>query len=232
MLKVRPADERGHFQADWLNSYHTFSFSTYYDPAHMGFRALRVINEDRVQPGGGFPVHPHRNMEILSLVLSGSLKHEDSSGNSEIIPAGGVQLISAGTGVQHSEYNPSSDDEVHFLQIWVQPAQENLEPGYQFAEFDLRSEPDNLIPLANSSGSRGAVTIHQDVSIAYLELSRGGRLEKELAGGRYAWVQVTVGVVDVSGVTLRAGDGLAISDVQNIIFSSAGGGELLLFDLA
>ena len=232
MLKVRQAADRGHFQADWLSSYHTFSFSTYYDPAHMGFRALRVVNEDRVQPEGGFPLHPHRDMEILSLVLSGSLKHEDSSGNSVVIPAGGVQLISAGTGVQHSEYNPSSDDEVHFLQIWIHPEQENLEPGYQFAEFDLWSDPDNLVPLANRSGSRGAVTIHQDVSIDYLNLSRGGRLEKELAADRYAWVQVTGGVVDVSGEALRAGDGLAISDVQNINFSSATGGELLLFDLA
>lgn len=231
MLKVRPAGERGHFQTDWLSSYHTFSFSSYYDPAHMGFRSLRVVNEDRVQPGGGFPLHPHRDMEILSLVLSGSLKHKDSSGNSQIIPAGGVQLISAGTGVQHSEYNPSSDDEVHFLQIWIHPEQENLEPGYQFAEFNLSSRPDNLIPLANQSGSRGAVTIHQDASIDYLNLSRGGRLDKKLAADRYAWVQVIVGVVDVCGESLQAGDGLAISDVQNVNFSSSGGGELLLFVL-
>jgi redox-sensitive bicupin YhaK (pirin superfamily) len=149
-----------------------------------------------------------------------------------VIPAGGVQLISAGTGLQHSEYNPSSDDEVHFLQIWIHPEQKNLKPGYQFAEFDLWSELDHLIPLANRNGSNGAVTIHQDVSIDYLSLSRGGRLEKEFPADRYVWVQVTVGVVDVCGETLRAGDGLAISDVPDINFSSAGGGELLLFVLA
>ena len=231
-MQTRPADDRGHFQVDWLNSYHTFSFSNYYDPDHMGFRDLRVINEDRVQPGGGFPTHPHRDMEILSLVLSGELKHEDSGGNSEIIPAGRVQLISAGTGVQHSEYNPSRDEEVHFLQIWIFPEREGLDPGYQFARFDLWGTPDQLVPLANPEGSDGAVRIHQDASIDYLTLSRGGRLETDLGKNRHAWVQVTRGAVDVSGVKLQAGDGLAISNEEKLSFSAAGGAELLLFNLA
>ena len=232
MFQTRRANDRGHFSADWLESCHTFSFSNYYDPDHMGFRQLRVINEDRVQPGGGFPVHPHRDMEILSLVLSGELKHADSLGGSKVIPAGGVQLISAGTGLQHSEYNPSADAEVHFLQIWVHPEKMNLEPAYQFANFDLWSREDVLIPIANPEGSAGAVVIHQDVSIDYLNLSRGGRLEKMITDDRHAWVQVTRGDVNLAGTTLHAGDGLAISEEQKVEFSAAGGGELLFFDLA
>jgi redox-sensitive bicupin YhaK (pirin superfamily) len=231
MLRIRPAGERGHFGADWLSSYHTFSFSTYYDPDHMGFRQLRVINEDRVQPGGGFPTHPHQDMEILSLVLSGSLKHEDSGGNSEIIPAGGVQLISAGTGVQHSEYNPSDSEEVHFLQIWIQPEEPGLKPGYQFARFDL-GQQDVLIPIANPAGEGGAVTIHQDAGLEYLNLTRGGRIEKNIGHQRHAWVQVLTGTVDINGTTLQEGDGLAVSDESSIEFSSAAGSELLVFDLA
>jgi len=231
MLQIRRANERGHFSADWLSSYHTFSFSDYYDPDHMGFRQLRVINEDRVQPGGGFPQHPHRDMEILSLVLSGELKHEDSLGGSKIIPAGGVQLISAGTGLQHSEYNPSTESEVRFLQIWIHPARENLDPAYQFANFDLWSQIDTLVPIANQDGRAGAVTIHQDVSINYLNLSRGSRFEKTIDAGRHVWVQMTAGSVDVAGTNLEAGDGLAVSEETELIFSSVGGSQLLIFDL-
>ena len=231
MLKIRRAKDRGHYSADWLSSYHTFSFSDYYDPEHMGFRQLRVINEDRVQPGGGFPLHPHRDMEILSLVLSGQLQHQDSLGGSKVIPAGGVQLISAGTGLQHSEYNPSKDEAVHFLQIWLHPERQGLEPGYQFADFDLWGKKDQLIPLANRDGSAGAVTIHQEAAINYLKLSAAGRLEKNVAAGRHVWVQVVFGEVAVGDIELAAGDGLAISGEPELLFSSVGGAELLIFDL-
>jgi len=229
--KIRPAAERGHFTNDWLNSYHTFSFSTYHDPDQMGFRQLRVINEDRVQAQGGFPLHPHQDMEILSLVLSGELKHEDSGGNSEVIPAGGVQLISAGTGVQHSEYNPSDDEAVHFLQIWILPERNGLEPGYQFSEFDLWGRPDSFTALANRDGRDGAVTIHQDVSIDYLTLSGGGRVEYDVGESRHAWIQIVAGVVNVNGLVLQAGDGVAVSNERIVDLSSNVGGELLFFDL-
>ncbi len=232
MIKVRKAEERGHFKTDWLSSHHTFSFGDYYDPKQMGFRQLRVINEDRVQPGGGFPMHPHRDMEIITLVLAGALRHEDSAGNSEVIGAGDVQLISAGTGIRHSEYNPSDTDEVHFLQIWIHPEKESLEPGYQFASFDLNGRPDSLIALASPDGGEGAVAIRQDATLSYLALTRGGRLEHTAGDGRHLWVQLTDGVVDVNGRTLRAGDGAAVSDEREIVFASAAGGALLLFDLA
>ncbi|PLY02564.1 MAG: quercetin 2,3-dioxygenase [Desulfuromonas sp.] len=231
MLEIRPSGERGHFEVDWLNSYHTFSFSNYYDPEHMGFRQLRVINEDRVQPGGGFPTHPHQDMEILSLVLAGELKHEDSSGNSEIIPAGGVQLISAGTGVRHSEYNPSNEEVVHFFQIWIHPERSGLEPGYRFARFDLQ-QPDIFIPIANRRGTGGAVQIHQDAGLDFLNLTAGSRVERMIVPGRHAWVQVAKGEVNVNGVELAAGDGLAVSQEKQLDFSTGNGTELLLFDLA
>ena len=231
MLQKRASKERGHFTADWLNSYHTFSFSEYYDPNHMHFRDLRVINEDRVKPGGGFPLHPHRDMEIISLVLSGALKHEDSFGHSELIEAGGVQLISAGEGIRHSEYNPSQEEEVHFLQIWVFPEEKGLEPGYQFASFDLWNG-ERLTPIANREGRNGALTIHQDAAIDFLTLPSSGRFEKPLVAGRHAWVQVVKGEVDVNSVTLQAGDGLAVSEESGIVLSSTAGSELLVFDLA
>ena len=232
MLQKRASKERGHFTADWLSSYHTFSFSEYYDPQYMHFRDLRVINEDRVKPGGGFPLHPHNDMEILSLVLSGSLKHEDSFGHSEVIEAGGVQLISAGEGIRHSEYNPSQTDEVHFLQIWVFPEEKGLDPGYQFASFDLSGQSGTPIPIANREGADDALIIHQDTSIDFLKLETSAHFEKSLASGRHAWVQVIKGEILVSGVSLAAGDGLAVSNEENIDFSSVNGAEMLIFDLA
>lgn len=228
MITIRKAGERGHFDHGWLNTYHTFSFADYYDPAFMGFRTLRVINEDRVKAGGGFGTHAHRDMEIISYVLEGELAHRDSMGTGSVIRPGDVQRMSAGTGVMHSEMNPSQENGVHFLQIWIVPERRGIEPGYEqktFPEGELRGR---LRLVASPDGAAGSVTIHQDVNL-YSALLAGESVAHSYAPQRYGWVQVTRGDVEVNGLKLSAGDGAAISDENAVTIS--GSGEVLLFDL-
>src|SRR6187401_3189838 len=211
MIRVRKASERGHFDHGWLDTYHTFSFSRYYDPRHMGFRALRVINEDRVEPGHGFGTHPHRDMEIISYVLDGALEHKDSMGTSSIIRPGDVQRMSAGTGVTHSEFNASRSEQVHFLQIWILPAAPGGKPGYEQKAFPEAERKGKLRLVASPDGRDGSVTIRQDVALHAGLLRTGETLRHELAPGRHAWVHVARGHVDIGGEQLDAGDAVAVS---------------------
>jgi quercetin 2,3-dioxygenase len=229
MIHVRKADERGHFDHGWLDTYHTFSFADYYDPDSMGFRALRVINEDRVKPGHGFGTHSHRDMEIVTYVLEGSLAHRDSMGTGSVIRPGEVQRMSAGTGVLHSETNPSRDEAVHFLQIWILPERRGIEPGYEQKAFPAAERKDHLRLVASPDGGDGSLTIHQDAKLFAGTLTDGKTITYELAKGRYAWLQVARGTVDLNGQTLNAGDGAAIEDERTL--NLRGDGEILLFDL-
>ncbi len=231
MITVRKSEERGHFVSDWLDSYHSFSFDTYYDPDHMGFRSLRVINQDRVQPGQGFPLHPHRDMEILSFVLEGQIKHKDNLGHEEIISAGEVQRISAGSGVMHSEYNPSESEEVHFLQIWILPDEKGLIPSYESRGFEPK-KPNSLQLLASRDGRDGSAVVHQDIALYSGELEAGNSCEYQLAEGRHAWIQVTAGELEVAGQHLHAGDGAAISEESALGLAARDKARFLLFDLA
>jgi redox-sensitive bicupin YhaK (pirin superfamily) len=232
MLTVRPAGERGHAQHGWLDSRHTFSFSEYYDPKHMGFRALRVINEDRVEPGRGFGKHHHDDMEIVTYVLEGALAHQDSLGNGASISPGEVQRMSAGTGIDHSEFNHSKSERVHFLQIWILPEKDGLAPGYEQRAFPLDAKRDALLLVASRDGRDGSVTVHQDVAIHAGRLAAGARVEYALRSGRHAWIQVARGKVAVNGVALEAGDGLAASDEPKLEITATEAAEVLLFDLA
>ena len=231
MLTVRPANARGHIRFDWLDTHHSFSFGEYYDPAHMGFRALRVINDDIIAGGGGFDMHPHRDMEIVTVILAGELAHRDSMGNAATIKAGEVQRMSAGTGVRHAEFNASKTDPVHLLQIWMLPARKGDAPGYEQKAFDFGKH--GLVRVASASGRDGAVTIHQDIELLRGTLLPGQPLRYDLAAARHAWVQVIAGPVAVNGQKLEAGDGLAISEeTQLILTAQAEKGDFLLFDLA
>lgn len=232
MITVRPSQERGHANHGWLDSYHTFSFANYYDPDHMGFRALRVINEDRVAPGRGFGTHPHRDMEIISYVLSGSLAHKDSMGNAATIGAGEVQKITAGTGIAHSEFNPSQTEGVHFLQIWILPEEAGLTPNYEEKVFPTEVKQGQWRRIASRTGADGAVQIHQDVELYATVLKAGEGRSLELRPGRYAWVQVAQGKISLNGVSLEAGDGAAISDETLLEVQAVSDAEVLLFDLA
>jgi redox-sensitive bicupin YhaK (pirin superfamily) len=228
MITIRGRNERGHFDHGWLNTYHTFSFDRYYDPRHMGFRALRVINEDRVAPGQGFGTHPHRDMEILTYILEGALEHKDSMGTGSIIRPGEVQRMSAGTGVTHSEFNPSKAEPVHLLQIWILPEVIGIQPSYEQKEFkrdDLRGK---LRLVAARHPVEGAVKIHQDVRL-FATVLDGQDIKHQLAPGRYAWIQVARGSMALNGTTLTAGDGAAVSDEKMLELS--GSGEALVFDL-
>lgn len=232
MLTLRKATERGHANHGWLDSYHTFSFAGYQDPNHMGFRQLRVINEDRVAGGGGFATHSHRDMEIVSYVLEGALEHKDSMGNGAVMKPGDVQRMSAGTGVSHSEYNHSATDLVHFLQIWIYPDHKDLEPSYEQKMFAPEQKQNQLRLIVAQNGQDGAVHINQDVKIYAATLSPGAQVTHQLPPQRYGWIQVAQGHLQVNGVDLTAGDGLAISDVPDL--SCLGGdtaAEFLLFDL-
>ena len=232
MITVRPSRERGAFDHGWLVTRHTFSFADYQDPAHMGFRALRVINEDIVRPGQGFGTHGHRDMEIVTYVLSGALEHKDSLGNGSIISPGEVQRMSAGTGIRHSEFNASADTDVHLLQIWLLPEREGIAPGYEQKAFPIADQPDRLHLVASRLGRAGSVTIHQDVDLHAARLSQGGHVAAALAPGRHGWVQVASGALRLNGVALEAGDGAALGDETAIDIRSPSGGEFLLFDLA
>ena len=231
MIAVRPAAERGHADHGWLDTRHTFSFASYHDPGHMGFRSVRVINEDRVQPAQGFGTHAHRDMEILTWVLEGALEHKDSMGNGSVIRPGDLQRMSAGTGVTHSEFNPSREAPVHFLQIWLLPRERGLPPGYEQKRFPQESRRGRLRLIAAGDGREGAVTIHQDADVWTALLQPGESLSHRLAPGRYAWVHVARGAVSLNGSTLGAGDGAAVSDEAALEINGAARAEVLLFDL-
>jgi redox-sensitive bicupin YhaK (pirin superfamily) len=232
MITIRKANDRGHARHGWLDSHHTFSFADYHDPDHMGFRTLRVINEDRVEPGQGFGTHPHRDMEIISYVLEGSLEHKDSMGTSSVIRPGEVQRMSAGTGVLHSEYNPSNSEPVHFLQIWISPERKNLKPGYEQKAFPEEARKNKLRLVASRDGRDGSLTIHQDAELYTSLLSKGGKVRHALPSGRFAWIQVTRGSVSLNGQALNAGDGASVGGEKVLELSSTGDAEVLLFDLA
>ena len=232
MLTLRLADARGHARNDWLDSRHTFSFADYYDPQQMGFRALRVINEDRVQPGRGFATHHHEDMEIVTYVLEGALAHRDSLGNGATIEPGEVQRMSAGTGIDHSEFNHSRDALVHLLQIWILPERRGLDPGYEQRAFPLAASRDALLLVASRDGRDGSVTVHQNVSMFAGRLAAGERIEHVLGAGRHAWLQVARGSLDVNGQRLHAGDGLAASEEARLTIAASDESEVLLFDLA
>jgi redox-sensitive bicupin YhaK (pirin superfamily) len=231
MLTIRHAHERGHARHGWLDSHHTFSFADYYDPKHMGFRALRVINEDRVEPSQGFGTHGHRDMEIISYVLEGGLKHKDSMGNGSVIRPGDVQRMSAGTGVMHSEHNASASEGVHFLQIWLLPAQQGIQPGYEQKTFEDAQKRGQLLLVAAPDAADGALTIHSDARVYSGLFDAGERAELSLAEGRHAWVQVARGKVRVNGSELSAGDGAALSDERTLRIEGVDGAEVLVFDL-
>jgi len=231
MIQVRRSEDRGHVRHGWLDSHHTFSFADYYDPAEMGFRALRVINEDRVAPGEGFPTHSHRDMEILSYVLEGGLEHKDSLGTGSVIRPGDVQRMSAGTGVAHSEFNASKKEPVHFLQIWILPERKSLKPGYEQKHFSEESRQGQLRLIASPGGEEGSVSIHQDVRLYSALLGKGQTVTHALTPGRHAWVQVARGAVRLGEQTLKAGDGAAISEEKAITLTADAPSEVLLFDL-
>ena len=234
MLTLRPAHERGHADHGWLDTYHTFSFDTYLDPRFMGFRSLRVINEDRVAGGQGFGAHPHRDMEIITYVLEGALEHKDSMGNHGQVRPGEVQRMSAGTGVRHSEFNPSPTEPVHLLQIWITPERNGLEPSYEQKTLDPASLRNKLAVVASPQAENGAVKIHQDARLLASRLDEGRSVELDHDAGRYAWVQVARGSVEVNGTKLEQGDGAAVLDEEKIAIRGAdkNGAEVLIFDLA
>ncbi|MFT4096203.1 MAG: pirin family protein [Rhodoblastus sp.] len=232
MLTLRRANDRGRANFGWLDSHHTFSFGEYHDPAHMGFGPLRVINDDRVAGGGGFPTHPHRDMEIVSYVLDGALAHKDSIGTGSVIKPGDVQRMSAGTGIAHSEFNASKTDPVHFLQIWFIPEKRGLAPGYEQKNFDAASKRDQLRLVASPDGRDGSVTIQTDAALYVSLLGEGAKVSHRIAAGRGVWVQVARGSVAVGDLTLAEGDGLQVTDETQIeIVGKAAESEILLFDL-
>ena len=233
MLTLRRREDRGHADFGWLDTNHTFSFGNYVHPDHMGFRSLRVINEDRVVRGEGFPRHPHRDMEILSYVVEGALSHRDSMGTASVIRPGDVQRMSAGTGVSHSEQNASKDEAVHFLQIWIVPERRGLTPGYEQKTFSDEAKRDVLLRLASHDGADGSISVHQDMSLYGSLLSEGAQVAHQLQEGRGVWTQVVRGEVRVNGHTLRAGDGAAIEGERLVsIEGLAPASEILVFDLA
>ncbi|MBD1861386.1 MULTISPECIES: pirin family protein [Trichocoleus] len=229
---IHDRNARGRTKIGWLDSYHTFSFGNFYDPGRMGFRALRVINDDRVAPGAGFPMHSHRDMEILTYVIEGALEHKDSLGNGAIIKPGEAQVMSAGTGITHSEFNSSSTEPVHFLQIWILPDEEGLKPRYEQRDFPLEEKQGQWRLIGAKDGRNGAVTIHQNVDLYVSILAAGDRLSYTLQPERYGWLQVAKGMVAWGDQTLREGDGVAIAAGEQLDLSTDTGAELLLFDLA
>jgi redox-sensitive bicupin YhaK (pirin superfamily) len=232
MIIIRPRDLRGRAQEGWLDSRHTFSFGHYYDPTQMGFRSLRVINEDRVIPGAGFPPHGHQDMEIISYVLEGALEHKDSTGTSSVIRPGEIQRMSAGTGIRHSEYNHSKREKVHFLQIWILPEKNGIAPGYEQRAFPAEEVQGKLRLVAARDGRDGSVTLHQDVDLHVARLAAGNTVNFDLRPGRYAWVQIARGQASLNGDLLKEGDGAAISAEKRIELAGETAAEVLLFDLA
>jgi len=231
MIEVRRGSERGHVNHGWLDSYHTFSFDSYYDPQHMHFRHLRVINEDRVQPGQGFPTHPHRDMEIITYVLEGAIEHKDSMGTGSVIRPGEIQHMSAGTGVTHSEYNPSKTELLHLLQIWIMPEVKGIRPGYDQKSTGLSQHPDQLRFIASRDEHDGAVRINQDTNLFAGIVKSGTTVQHKLEPNRYAWLQVARGSVQLNGTDLQAGDGAAVSGEKKLVIAGITDSEILLFDL-
>ena len=231
MITIRKASERGHFEHGWLNTYHTFSFDQYYDPRYMGFRVLRVINEDFVAPGRGFPMHGHRDMEIITYILEGALKHEDSMGNGSVIQPGDVQRMSAGTGVRHSEQNASTDERVHLLQIWILPDTVGLEPGYEQKAFSKDHLSNRFQLIASSDGRDGSVTVHQDVNLLASGIDEGESADYSIRPTRFGWLQIARGAIELNGEKAEQGDGLIIvgeAELKAVALKTA---EVLLFDL-
>lgn len=229
MLRIRKAADRGHANHGWLDTWHTFSFDTYHDPAYMGFRALRVINEDRVAAGHGFPTHPHRDMEIITVVVEGALEHKDSTGGGSVLPPGEVQRMTAGRGIRHSEFNPSPTEPLHLFQIWILPAEHGLEPGYEQKDFSDRLRSGELTLVASPGARDGSMNIHQDASVYVGWLKEGKPVAYDLAPSRHAWLQVGRRPVTLNGLELGPGDGVAISEERRL--EIAGSGEVILFDL-
>jgi redox-sensitive bicupin YhaK (pirin superfamily) len=234
MIQLRPGSERGRSELGWLDSYHTFSFDRYYDPRHMSFRQLRVLNEDWVQGGKGFPMHPHRDMEIITYILEGALEHRDSLGTGSMIRPGEVQRMSAGSGITHSEYNPSATEAVHLLQIWIMPARLGLQPGYEQKTIPIGESNGGLRLIAAPDGRDGAVTIHQDAEVYAARLKGGQEATHRLKPGRHAWVQVARGAITLNGLAMEAGDGAAVSQEEEVKLraNDSSPAELLLFDLS
>lgn len=232
MIKIRKAEERGHFDFGWLNTYHTFSFGDYYDPSHMHFRSLRVINEDVVQPGRGFPTHGHQDMEIVTYILEGALQHRDSMGSGSIIRRGDAQRMSAGTGVTHSESNPSKEELVHLLQIWILPERRGQQPEYEERKFSDDEKRNRLRLIVSPNSDEGSVRIHQDAKIYASVLDAGAAVSHQINDGRYAWLQVAGGAVELNGAQLKHGDGAAVSQESKLSIVASEPAEVLLFDLA
>ena len=231
MITVRKAKERGHAEHGWLDSWHSFSFGDYHDPKHMGFRSLRVINEDRVAPGQGFPSHGHRDMEIITYVLDGALEHRDSMGNGSVMKPGDVQRMTAGTGVGHSEFNASRSEPVHFLQIWILPERANLQPSYEQKHFSEQERAGKLRVVAARDGVDGAVVVHQDVKLLAGNFAAGDQQRYELSATRHAWLHVARGSLRLNGQTLEAGDAAQVSNEAWLDLAGIEAAEVLLFDM-
>ena len=232
MIEPRRAGQRGHADHGWLDTYHTFSFAGYQDPKHHHFRSLRVMNEDIVAPGKGFGTHPHSDMEIVTYVLEGALEHRDSMGNGEVLRAGEFQRMSAGTGITHSEFNPSAEDPVHLYQIWLYPERKGIEPSYQQKQFADEDRRNQFRLVASRDGDDGSLLIHQDVRIYLSTLEDGHTISQTLRPDRHAWLQVLRGGVTLNGVALQTSDGAAVSDVDRLDLRATRESEVLLFDLA
>jgi len=232
MIQVRPANERGGGDHGWLKTHHTFSFNDYWDPKWMGFRSLRVINEDWVAPNTGFPTHPHRDMEIITYVLSGKLEHKDSLGTGSVILPGDGQRMTAGSGIRHSEFNPSTTDPVHLLQIWIVPEKGSLTPSYEQKSFPQNEKQGKLRLIASRDAGNGSVKINQDAELYVTLLNAGQEVGHEFDAGRHGWLQVARGTVEVNGTKLNQGDGAAISNEKKVTIKGAEDAEVLLFDLA
>lgn len=232
MITIRKGEDRGHANHGWLDTYHSFSFASYYDQNQMGFRALRVINEDTVSPGAGFGTHGHQDMEIITYVLEGVLEHKDSIGNGEVIKPGEVQRMSAGTGIQHSEFNHSKTESVHLLQIWLLPDTKGLSPSYEQRDFNVAQNPGKLRLVAAKDSGEGAVKVHQNVDLYAAALENSDRVSHSLKPNRHAWVQVARGAITLNGLPIKHGDGAAISDESDLVIEATAKAEILLFDLA
>ena len=230
-LTIRKSNDRGHAEHGWLDSRHTFSFADYHDPAHMGFRSLRVINEDFVAPGAGFPTHPHRDMEIFSYIVEGKLAHKDSMGNGRVLEPGQIQLMSAGAGVTHSEFNPSQSDRVHLLQIWIQPRERGLKPGYTEWHPKAANDGDAKVLVISPDGREDSAVIHQDADIYRVRLGKGASVKHDVRAGRSAWIQVIKGDANINGTPLTAGDAASTDDSGTLTISAEDNAEALLFDL-
>ncbi|WP_395374170.1 pirin family protein [Marinicella sp. W31] len=231
MYRIRKSDQRGHANHGWLDTYHTFSFAGYYDPEHVHFRHLRVINEDRIGAGQGFGTHPHDNMEIITYVVSGAIAHKDSMGNGSVIRPGEIQAMSAGTGITHSEYNPSDTQQTHLLQIWLMPENQGLKPDYQQKSYVDFADKNTLVLIASNNPDANAIVVNSNVDLYRAEMDSGHAVEHVLAAGRFGWIQLIKGAVDVNGHALTSGDGLAVSAVGNLTISASADAEFLLFDM-